>query len=36
MSAAPARTPPRVARLLLRSRLPADVRDADDGDLHEL
>ena len=36
MSAAPARTPPRVARALLRSLLPEDVRDEVDGDLHEV
>jgi putative ABC transport system permease protein len=36
VSAEPARTPPRVARSLLRSLLPGDVRDEIDGDLHEL
>jgi len=36
VSAAPTRTPPRVARALLRSLLPGDVRDDVDGDLHEL
>jgi putative ABC transport system permease protein len=36
VSSAPARTPPRVARALLRSLLPGDVRDVVDGDLHEL
>jgi len=36
VSPAPAPTPPRVARALLRSLLPGDVRDDVDGDLHEL
>ncbi|HKG90801.1 MAG TPA: ABC transporter permease [Gemmatimonadaceae bacterium] len=34
MSAIP--TPPRLPRVLLRRALPADLRDAVDGDLHEL
>src|SRR5689334_25017658 len=36
VSAAPARTPPRVARALLRALLPDHVRDDVDGDLHEI
>ena len=36
MSAAPACTPPRIARALLRFLLPGDVRDDVDGDLHEI
>ena len=36
MTAAPDRTPPRLARALLRAVLPDDIRDDVDGDLHEL